>query len=370
MSVQIINDAAALTEAIKLCLNETVVAIDTEFMRTNTYFAAPGLIQIAAGEHVYLIDPLEVDDLSLLAPLLESESVVKVLHSMSEDIELLFHSTGARIKAAFDTQLAAAFLGLGPSLGYQKLVQEVLGHELDKSETRSDWLRRPLSDSQLAYAAKDVEYLLTLYSELQAQLSAKSFMAAVLEESASLVQQFFQSWDAPENAYLKLRGGCELKKVDQSLLKTLVMWRDDLAQSKNIPKPWVFSDTSLIQIAETHPEVLSDLKRIKDIQHKSIRRYGEELLEIIAEFSDSEIDLRPIDRPVRGRELDYYQKLKAIVAQVAKDSGIAVQLLGSRKMLERVVINVRRHGDKSLPNEYLGWRKPWLAEKMSKALGI
>ncbi len=370
MQVQTIKDAKVLSKVVELCLNETVVAIDTEFMRTKTYFAVPGLIQIAVSGQVFLIDPLSVEDLSILAPLLVTQSVTKVLHSMSEDIELLFHATGARLEAAFDTQVAAAFLGLGPSLGYQKLVHEVLGHELDKSETRSDWLRRPLSESQLAYAAKDVEYLLTLYSELQLRLNNKGYMDAVLEESGALVEQFFQVWDSPDSAYLKLRGGCELKKDDQALLKSLIIWRDALAQAQNIPKPWVFSDANLIQIAEKRPASVSDLKRINDAQHKSIRRYGEQLVDIVAKFNSPGAGFRLIDRPVRGRELDYYQKLKAIVSQAGKESGIAVQLLGSRKMLERVVISVCRNGDKTLPTEYQGWRKPWLAERMAKALGI
>lgn len=370
MDVININDSEALSDFVELALKESVVAIDTEFMRTNTYFATPGLIQLAVANKVYLIDPLEIDDLTLLSPLLESESVVKVLHSMSEDIELLFHACHARMTKPFDTQVAAAFLGLGPSLGYQKLVFEVLGHELDKSETRSDWLQRPLSDSQLGYAAKDVEYLLVLYKALAVQLSEKGYLEAVLEESNALVQQFFQSWDKPEDAYLKLRGGCDLKRSNQALLRELVMWRDRVAQSKNIPKPWVFSDNNLITIADRKPSNLSELKRMKDIQHKSIKRHGEMLIDIIADFQMSDENLRPIDKPVRGRELDYYQRLKAIVAQAAKESGIAVQLLGSRKMLEKVVINVRRYGERTLPPEYQGWRKKWLAEKMCKALEI
>ena len=370
MDVRNINDSSALSELVQLCLKESVVAIDTEFMRTNTYFATPGLIQIAAAGQVFLIDPLRVEDLPLLAPVLESKEVTKVLHSMSEDIELLFHSCNARIQSPFDTQVAAAFLGLGPSLGYQNLVKEVLGHELDKSETRSDWLKRPLTESQLGYAAKDVEYLLTLYKELETRLAQKGYMDAVLEESSALVKQFFQAWDEPENAYLKLRGGCELKRADQALLRSLVMWRDALAQSKNIPKPWIFSDNSLITIAEKRPVSLSDLKRLKDVQHKSVRRYGEALLGLISEFEMPSNDFRLIDKPVRGRELDYYQKIKAIIAQAAKESGIAVQLLGSRKMLERVVINVRRHGNKCLPQEYQGWRKVWVSEKIAKALEI
>lgn len=370
MEVIFVNDQGALLELVACCMCEPALAIDTEFMRTNTYFAEPGLIQIAVGESVYLIDPLLVDDLNALAPLLESPSVVKVMHSMSEDVELLYHVTGARISNVFDTQVAAALLGLGPSLGYQKLVHEILGLELDKSETRSDWLKRPLSESQLSYAAKDVEHLLTVYYRLLERVGEQGLQIAVNEESAAVVSQFFSAWDSPGEAYLKLRGGCELSVSAQRLLKELVEWRDTVAKTKNIPKPWVFSDACLIQVAERKPESVADLKRIKDIQFKSVKRHGEILTQLVAHFEESDEPFQQIDRPVRGRELDYFQKLKSIVSQVANESGIASQLLGSRKMLERIVISVCRHGQKELPREYLGWRKPLLADKMAKALGI
>lgn len=370
MEVIFITDQTALQNLVECCMNESALAIDTEFMRTNTYFAEPGLIQIAVGDKVYLIDPLRVDDLSVFAPLLESDSLVKVMHSMSEDVELLYHVTGARINNVFDTQVAAAFLGLGPSLGYQKLVHEILGLELDKSETRSDWLKRPLSESQLSYAAKDVEHLLTVYYQLLDRVVEKNLQAAVSEESATAAKQFFAAWDNPGEAYLKLRGGHELTIGAQRLLKELVEWRDTVAKTKNIPKPWVFSDACLIQIAERKPQSVADLKRIKDIQFKSVKRHGEILAQLVAHFEESDEPFQQIDRPVRGRELDYFQKLKSIVSQVANETGIASQLLGSRKMLERIVINVCRHGQKELPREYQGWRKSLLADRMAKAIGI
>jgi hypothetical protein len=131
------------------------VALDTEFMRVDTFYPIAGLIQIGDGERAYLIDPLTIDNWQPLAALLENPAVVKVLHACSEDLEVLLRLTGSLPAPLFDTQLAAAYLNLGFSMGYSRLVKEVLDLDLPKGETRSDWLQRPLSETQISYAAED-----------------------------------------------------------------------------------------------------------------------------------------------------------------------------------------------------------------------
>jgi len=347
-------------------LQEPVVSIDTEFMRTNTYFSKPGLIQIADSQGVYIIDPLKVTNLHPLGELLCSDKVIKVMHAMSEDIELLYHATEVKAQSVFDTQTAAAFLGYGASLGYQKLVGDVLSIELDKSETRSDWLKRPLTDSQLSYAAKDAEYLLYLYEKLKSALLSKQLLAAVFDEVASVIDQTILTWEQPENAYLKLRGAWELSLDSQRLLKALVEWRDGLAIKENIPKPWIFNDSLLIKIAEDKPSSLGQLKRYKGMQFKSLRQFGEAVIEFIESYSPGSAgdDFVLVDHPVKGPELDLFKKLKRVVAEVAEHSGIAVQLLGSRKMLEHLVIHCYRKNKTQLPESYSGWRKGYLGEKI------
>ena len=167
---QMIIDQNDLPDLLTQWSKASHLAIDTEFIRTNTFLAKPGLIQIADQHGVYLIDPLAITDLSGLVSILENPDIIKVMHAMSEDVDLLFHSLGARINRVFDTQIAAAFAGIGASLGYQNLVMQVLNVTLDKGETRSDWLQRPLSDSQLSYAAMDVVYLMKLYEALTPKL--------------------------------------------------------------------------------------------------------------------------------------------------------------------------------------------------------
>lgn len=345
------------------------VALDTEFERTNTYFAKPGLIQLADGEQVFLIDPLEVDDLSAFGPMLTEASTNIVMHSMSEDVDLLRNATGVAPNSVFDTQIAASFLGLGTSLGYQNLVNAVLGVELDKSETRSDWLKRPLSDSQISYAVKDAEYLCQLYHALKSGLEEAGLYDACMEETQSMVAQVMESWLQPEMAYLKLRGAWDLPPEQQWQLRALVQWRDQTACTRNKPKPWIFNDAILIQIVSRQPRKSHDLNRIKGVSHKAVQKYGEQVVELLAS-SLTEIEAHPemldtfvlIDAPVKGDEMDTYRRLKKIVASLSEESGISAQLLGSRKMLEQLVVAVQREQSGHWPSAFRGWRSAYLSE--------
>ena len=162
------------------------VALDTEFMRVDTFYPIAGLLQIGDGERAFLIDPLTIDNWQPLAQLLENPAVVKVLHACSEDLEVLLRLTGSLPAPLFDTQLAAAYLNLGFSMGYSRLVSEVLGIDLPKGETRSDWLQRPLSETQISYAAEDAVHLAELFVRLRPKLSDDKY-AWVLEDGAELV---------------------------------------------------------------------------------------------------------------------------------------------------------------------------------------
>jgi len=361
----------SLKSAVDLWLKEPFIAIDTEFERTATYYAKAGLIQIADSQGVYLIDPLIITDLSLLAPVLASRDVVKVLHSMSEDVELLRHVSGVAPDHVFDTQIAASFLGYGASLGYQNLVETTLGYVLDKSETRSDWLRRPLSDKQLDYAAKDAEHLVELYHYLNNELVDKDLLGACLEEAQTVVDQNVEAWQNPELAYLKLRGGWELSRERQQRLKQMVVWRDTLARTEDVPKSWVFADAVLIAVAEAGTIDAAGLKRLKGIRYSSVRQYGPALMTLLEEGSDiEEHDFVLIDGPIKGKEMLVFKTCKKLVAQVAEETGISVQLLGSRKMLERVILQVMRKGDVELPRDFQGWRAALLGQKLMNLIHV
>ena len=159
IDIQWILDDASLARHCAEWRKLPYVALDTEFMRVDTFYPIAGLLQVGDGQRAYLVDPLVVKDWAPFAELLEDPAVTKVLHSCSEDLEVFLRLTGALPAPLFDTQLAAGYLNIGFSMGYSRLVKEVLDIDLPKGETRSDWLQRPLSETQISYAAEDAQHL-------------------------------------------------------------------------------------------------------------------------------------------------------------------------------------------------------------------
>jgi len=373
VSYDLVEQQEIYDEMLDLMSQQSCVAIDTEFVKVRTLHAQPGLLQFRARgiDRNILVDPLAVSEHGKLAELMENASLIKVLHSMFEDIGLLFRLTGQVPKNVFDTQIACAFLGYGTGLGYQRMVKEVLGKDVDKSEARSDWLARPLSDNQLSYAALDVEYLIEIYRKLSERLKERGLLQAVDEECVRLVKSSLESYFEPEKSYLKLRAGYDLKPVQQKVLQHLVMWRDAQAEKKNIPRPWVLGDSELISLAKTRPKHPKQLPQAGITSYKLIRRYGDTLVQIIrtATNNDESLDnFEMIERPLKGREINVYRQLKDRAKSVAQKNNIAPELLAPKRLLEQLVIQALRHKKQSLPDAFTGWRKPLLAGSFEQVL--
>jgi ribonuclease D len=197
IDIQWIGDNASLAQHCATWRSLAFVAVDTEFMRVDTFYPIAGLLQVSEGERAYLIDPLLISDWTPFAELLQDPAVVKVLHACSEDLEVFLRLTGSLPGPLFDTQLAAGYLNLGFSMGYSRLVQAVLNIELPKGETRSDWLQRPLSATQVSYAAEDVLHLAEVYAQLKASCQPRNTPGCwktVPSWSATLVVKSIPNW--------------------------------------------------------------------------------------------------------------------------------------------------------------------------------
>ncbi|NTY57428.1 ribonuclease D, partial [Pseudomonas sp. UMC631] len=186
LDIRWIRDDASLAQQCRDWKQRPYLALDTEFMRVDTFYPEAGLVQVGDGERAWLIDPLLIRDWSPFAEVLEASSVVKVFHACGEDLEVFQRLTGSLPQPLFDTQLAAAYLGMAHSMGYSKLVLEILGLDLPKDETRSDWLQRPLTDMQVRYAAEDVQHLAEVYVKLAPRLPEHK-LAWLLADGADLV---------------------------------------------------------------------------------------------------------------------------------------------------------------------------------------
>ena len=340
------------------------VALDTEFMRVDTFYPIAGLIQVGDGQRAFLIDPLLIGDWQPLAELLEDSAVTKVLHACSEDLEVLMRLTGSLPAPLFDTQLAAGYLNLGFSMGYSRLVQEVLGIELPKGETRSDWLQRPLSETQVSYAAEDAVHLAEVYERLRPQLSEDK-NAWVLEDGAELVAQLRRETD-PYELYRDAKLAWKLSRAQLAVLRELCAWREREARARNLPRNRVLREHSLWPMARTQPDNLSALAKIEDMHPRTIRQDGEFLLELIKKAASVPPSEWPpaLPEPLQIEASALLKQLRAIGQAEGERLGIAPELMLRKKTLEALLKSGYPNGPYQLPDSLRGWRR----ERMGQAL--
>jgi ribonuclease D len=366
-----VNQQAHLDELCQQWLRCPLLAVDTEFMRTNTFYPQPALLQVNDGQANYLIDPLDVNDFASLAAVMTSPTVQKVLHSCSEDLDVFYRLFRCLPANLLDTQVAAAFCGHGFSLGYSNLVSAMLAVDLPKGETRSNWLQRPLTDAQKVYAALDVEYLFELAVMLNQQLAERERHPWVAEECRLLVDHYLEG-HSPEHAVTRFKAAWRLDNRQLALLDRLAQWRDGEAQARDIPRSYVLKDTSLFAIAETMPNHLNQLRKVPEMVEKSLRRYGEHVLAMVAVVAElPEIHLpERMPRPPSSKQQLVIKNIREALMGVAEQHQIAVEYLARKRDFEHIM---RAHGEgKSgedlFPVSLQSWRAPLVKSEILKHL--
>ena len=363
-----ITDNASLAQHCASWRSLPFVAVDTEFMRVDTFYPIAGLLQVSEGQRAYLIDPLSIDDWTPFAGLLQDPAVVKVLHACSEDLEVFLRLTGSLPSPLFDTQLAAGYLNLGFSMGYSRLVQAVLNIELPKGETRSDWLQRPLSATQVSYAAEDVLHLAEVYLLLQAQLSADKYRW-VLEDGAELVANLGRELD-PELAYREAKLAWKLSPQQLAVLKVLCAWREREARARNQPRNRIIREHSLWPLARTQPDNLVALARIEDMHPKTVRQDGELILQMIKQAATSPAADWPaaLPEPLPLEASSLLKKLRAIGQREGERLNIAPELMLRKKTLEALLKSGYPKGPYQLPDSLRGWRRELMGQALLDCL--
>ena len=344
----------ALAELCKGWLALPAIGLDTEFVRTDTFYARAGLFQIADGEGCYLIDPLAVGAAAPMAELLASESVTKVIHACGEDVELLRQFFGVVPRRVFDLQLAVAFAGGPYSLSYAALVERYAGQEVEKDHTRSDWLQRPLSEDQLRYAAQDVEHLLPVYDALIELLAPESRGDWVLEESRTRVEAAAET--RPSSLYYRgVAGAHRLSLRRLETLKRLCQWREETARVEDRPRNRVVDDKVLLEIAADNVGSLDDMRAV--LSPRAARRYGERLLQILDDAAGVPDSALPdaLQPPVPRRYGELVKQLREFARVRAEELGLAPELIARRRLIEDFVSAYI--ADQGLPASFEGWRK-------------
>ena len=365
-NTQYIDSESLLSAACEASAESSFLAIDTEFERTNTYFAHPALIQFYAGGTIYLLDPLAIEDLSPFSTLIHSDSSYIIMHAASEDLGLLKQMTDRPLLNLFDTQIAAGFCGFDNSLGYHRLVDELLNIQINKDQTRSNWLRRPLLPEQLKYAALDVYHLPDMHDWLFDRLKSLGRHDWFREDMQMFIQQVDVS--EVERDFLKLSKNLPDDPQLRSRLMHLCEWRDGTARERNIPRRQLLEDATMLAITGHSPLNLESLERLHE-QLQPARKVKSSDLDSICNYlaSTPQRDLPP---PVQGLK-DYRKNLKSmqdVVRSCATRLQLPPAVLASKRMLESCIAHVHIAQDQDLPKEFCGWRREFLATPLLECL--
>ncbi|MGB1238424.1 MAG: ribonuclease D [Pseudomonadales bacterium] len=350
-----------------------LISVDTEFQRVDTFYPIAGLLQIADEQRCYLIDPLAIDDFAPLAALFSCESVVKVLHAASEDLEVFSRLLGVLPRPMYDTQVAAAFIGWGFSMGLQRMLDTVLDVQIGKAETNSNWLQRPLSKKQEHYAALDVAYLAEIYRRQRAQLESLGRLAWFEEDSLRVIEHYVATDYDDGLYYLRFSQMSHLSGKKLWALKTLTNWRERESRERDVPRNKVLRNQSLLSIINRWPSSTGQLSACEEVRGKTLRQDGEVILSVL-KSAPQQCELEPgilaIEKPLDPVWNKRLKKLKQIARQCAERLEMAPEILLRKKDLEALVRNFESGTEPLLPEGLQGWREALFGEQLLAQLAL
>ena len=349
-----IDNSQQLAELCEQLKSATELAIDTEFMRSDTFFAKLALIQLSDGEQCWLIDTPAIEELQPLTDLLNQPQLTLVFHSCGEDLEVLDQVLSVRPKKLFDSQVAAGIVNIGYSMGYARLVENMLQIELGKEDTRSDWLARPLSDRQKLYAADDVLYLFKVYKLLLQLLEQQERESWFIEEMQDL-QRIAADRREALDYYLRVKGAWRLNPLSLAVLKRLCEWREQAARTLDKPRSHIVKDNVLLDLANNKPTQMSQLHQIEDWYSRSVKRFGDQVLQEIADVDQDNLPSE-LPQPLSRAVSDVMKKMRVSINEVAESQAIPKELMCNKKELESILRSAAE-GKPEWPARLVnGWR--------------
>ena len=317
------------------------MGLDTEFLRERTYRARLCLVQVATRRSIFLIDPLSGVDLAPLAKVIADPVVEVILHAGKQDLEIFYEQYGVVPDNVFDVQLAAGFAGYGGSLPYGRLVEVVEKVRLEKGESYSDWCKRPLTSSQMAYAADDVAYLIGVSDRLKQQLGARGRMEWAREEMRRFDNVESYRFD-PDVAWRRVPGRGKLSGRQLAVLKEVARWREEAAHERDLPRGWIVKDPTIIEIARRAPRDRKALASIRGLTPKEAERSGDAILAAVARGLRAPV-VDVASQPPKN-VLTRVRMIAALADTVLKArceaAAIATELVATQGQLEALLVDV------------------------------
>lgn len=364
MQFHFVDNDAALAACCENAMKHNVVALDTEFMRVSTFFPKLSLIQLYDGEQVSLIDPLSISDFSPFVALLKAPQVTKVLHACSEDLLVFLQEFDTLPQPMLDTQIMARFLGFSTSMGLAKLVQHYLNIEIDKGATRTNWLKRPLSEAQLQYAAGDVWYLLPIFQKMREALAATPWEQAAADDCQLALNKVSKLTDKdPNQAYLDIPNSWKLNPLELARLQVLAKWRLETAISRDLALSYIIKADSLWKVVRHNPHNTSEMLSI-GLSEAEVRVRGKKMLQLLATARK----ISPADYPPRIERLvddPRYKRAIRLLQEKAFElvpQGLTMEMVASKRTLEELLSyhwkTQKGQTPSRTPELLFGWRKP------------
>jgi len=365
MDIVYIDNNQALALACDTIRLSKVVCIDTEFHRETTYYPELALIQISNGERTCCIDPLGISDFTPFIALMNNPNVTKVLHACQQDLEIFNHRFDTLPSPLFDTQIAAGLLGYGDQIGYAALIRKELDIDIDKSQTRTDWLKRPLSREQLLYAASDVYYLAQAYPRIIQQLKSLNRLEWLQGDFSALCQPAHYRVDT-QNIWKKVKGNQKLHGQQLAILQAVAAWREETAQKRNRPRKRILPDDALLDLCRQKPDSIEKIGALRSLS--KTRLSGEDASQLLQRINNAlrlpqEYWPRHIKRHrLNMREEALVDALSALLKLKADEHRITPLNLASRKDLESLL-----QGQENIPLMQ-GWRYAHAGQAIEKFL--
>lgn len=353
------QDLAVLLSQMEQC---SVYALDTEFIKVDTLYPKLGVCQINLNGQILLLDGAALDLTHFWPKIFTAQQ--NIFHACSEDIDLIYHYADQKpLNNVFDTQVAMAFLGHGLQVSYQNALKTCLNIDIEKDQTRSDWLARPLSQEQMSYAANDVIYLSKLADTLKTDLKAKGLYQYVLEDCQNLTKEIATETPLPE-LYTDI-GNYRHSRRELMQLQQLSIWREQITKALNQPRSFILRNGTMIDLVEKNPRNTFQLAQIKDIRPNVIREHGKTILDLLKFLPpENEWPLR-MARPVKSNSKEVAPKIDALIADVVLQTGIPKEVLLRKKWMNAIYEHVVFHRDEqSLPNYLMGWRYDLLTQPL------
>lgn len=359
---QFINQQTDLEHVLNLMQHTSTYGLDTEFIKVDTLWPKLGVFQINVNGQVFLLDGTTLNLDRFWFQLFQAQQ--NIFHACGEDIDLIYHYADQKnLKNVFDTQVGLSFLGHGLQVSYQNALKLVLEIDIDKDQTRSDWLARPLTDEQMNYAANDVLYIMRLAEKVKAELVEKSLYSHVLEDCQNLTFEI-ASETPKEKLYCDI-GNYRHSRKQLMQLQQLSVWREEMVKALNQPRSFILKNATMIDLVEVNPKNNFQLSSVKGIRPNIVREHGKTILDLLKFLPETDEWPLRIARPIKHSSQGVTLEVDELISQVSFEMQVPKEVLMRKKWLNALYHHVVFHGnEQDLPGYLLGWRYELLTQPL------